>query len=105
MKKFAKVTAPRIAEQTFAPAIVRIRNIENGISGSFARDSITRNATRSTADAMIRLIVQPEPQPWFGASDTAYTSSAIEDVTATAPAMSGEVERSPRLSRTKRGAS
>ena len=71
MKKFANVTAPRIAEQTFAPAIVLIRKIENGISGSLAFHSISRNAASRTAAAIRRLIVQPEPQPWLGAFETA----------------------------------
>ena len=54
-----------------APATVRIRKIENGISGSLARDSITRKATISTAETTSRDRTQPEPQPWIGAFETA----------------------------------
>src|ERR1700751_2394149 len=90
---------------TFAPATVRIRKIENGSRGSFARDSITTNATMSAAETARRVITQPDPQPWTGALDTAYTSRAIPAVTVTAPATSGVVDFSSRLSRTNRGAS
>ena len=54
MKKFENVTAPSRNEQMFAPATVRMRKIENGISGSFARDSMTRNAIRSTTPRRAR---------------------------------------------------
>ncbi len=71
MKKFAKIIAPSSRPATFAPATVRTRKMWNGISGSFARDSISRNAPSRIADAASREIVQPEPQPWSGAFETA----------------------------------
>ena len=70
-KKFANTIAPSRRPATFAPATVRTRKMRNGINGSFARDSITRNATRSAAATTSREIVQAVPQPWFGASETA----------------------------------
>ena len=79
---------------TLAPATVRTRKIENGISGNRTRASITRNAASSTADAISRTIVQAEPQPWSGACETAYTSSASPAVTVTAPPTSKELSRS-----------
>ena len=104
-KKFENVTAPSMNAVTFAPATVRIRKIENGISGSLARASITRKPRISAAATIRRVMTQPEPQPWIGALETAYTSRAMPAVTVTAPAMSGLVTRSSRLSRTYRGAS
>ena len=47
----------------FAPTSVRSRKIENGISGSLARDSQTRKLPMSAAAAVNRPIVSTEPQP------------------------------------------
>ena len=47
----------------FAPATVRRRQIENGISGSPVRDSQRRNEPSSAAAAVKRPIVSIEPQP------------------------------------------
>src|SRR5258708_9092039 len=105
MKKFEKVTAPSSTPITFAPATVRTRKIEKGITGYFARDSITRKAASNTAETARRESVQPEPQPWSGAFEIAYTRKAIPPVTVTAPATSGDVRCSARLSRTNLGVS
>src|SRR5581483_7254449 len=103
-KKFANVTPPRNRLETFAPATVLTRKMRNGISGSWTRDSITRNATINAAATASRPSVHAVPQPCDGAFETAYTSSASPAVTVTAPAQSGRTWRSERLSRTKRGA-
>src|SRR5215216_2624421 len=59
-------TVPRISPEMFAAATVRIRKIENGISGSFTRASQTAKAARSTAASENRPMVATEPQPyWF----------------------------------------
>ena len=71
MKKFAKIIAPSSRPATFAPATVRTRKMWNGISGSLTRDSITRKAMSRAAAMASREIVQPEPQPWAGAFETA----------------------------------
>ena len=71
MKKFANSDAAEQQPATLAPATVRMRKIENGISGSFARDSITRNAISSSDRDGEPEIVQPDPQPWFGRFETA----------------------------------
>ena len=71
MKKFANVIAPSRSPATFAPATVRTRKIENGISGSFARDSITRNADEQHGGHGQPRDRPAEPQPWLGASETA----------------------------------
>ena len=71
MKKFAKTTAPSRSPAAFAPATVLTRKILNGISGSFARVSITQKTSSSTTATASRVSVQPEPQPWAGALETA----------------------------------
>jgi hypothetical protein len=71
MKKLANTTAPSSSAEMFAPVTVRTRKMRNGISGSFARDSMNTNASSSAAAIASRSSVQPEPQPWSGAFDTA----------------------------------
>ncbi len=105
MKKLANTTAPSSSAEMLAPVTVRTRKMRNGISGSFVRDSMTTNATSSSAESASRRSVQPDPQPCSGAFDTEYTSRARPAVTVTAPPMSWEVSRSDLLSRTNRGAS
>ena len=54
-----------------APATVLIRKMENGISGSFVRDSMATNASSRTTETASGISVQAEPQPWSGAFETA----------------------------------
>ena len=63
--------APVRIPTTFAPVRVRLRKIENGISGEAERSSIATNAAISATEAASRPIVWPEPQPASGASISA----------------------------------
>jgi len=69
-KKLENTTAPSSRPATLAPATVCTRKMRNGIKGSFARDSIARNATSRMAATASREIVQFEVQPCDGAFDT-----------------------------------
>ncbi len=62
-RNIAKSAVPRISPATFAPATVRRRQIENGISGSAVRDSHRRKEPSSAAEAVKSPIVSIEPQP------------------------------------------
>ena len=70
-KKLAKSDAPSRSAEMFAPDTVRMRKMWNGISGSFVRASITRNATSSATAAASRRSVVALPQWWVGAVETA----------------------------------
>ena len=98
--------APVRIPTTFAPVIVRLLKIENGISGEAERSSIATKAASSATAPASRPIVWPEPQPASGASISAYTSSDRPAVTLTAPAKSKfRVSDSERLSPISDGAS
>ena len=62
---------PISSPTTFAPRSVRSRKIENGISGSRERDSISTNAISRAAAPARRRSVVVEPQPALTASTTA----------------------------------
>ena len=63
---------PISSPTTLAPRSVRRRKIENGISGSRWRSSITTNAISSTtAPRPGSTIVRVDPQPTLTASTTA----------------------------------
>jgi hypothetical protein len=63
IRNIENVTVPRIRPEMFAALTVRIRKIENGISGSLARASQTTNPARITPAATKRPIVSNELQP------------------------------------------
>ena len=63
--------APVRTPTTFAPVRVRLRKIENGISGDFERSSTATNAASRPAASASSPIVWPEPQPASGASTSA----------------------------------
>src|SRR3954451_14155920 len=65
---------------TFAPVTVRMRKMSNETIGDGLRVSITRNATKSAAEAISSPTVRPLPQPTSGACEIAYTSSDSVDV-------------------------
>jgi hypothetical protein len=71
MKKLLKTTPPSSRPITFAPATVRIRKIESGMSGSRACRSQTTKPTRRTAATATSTIVRADPQPTIGARESA----------------------------------
>ena len=73
---------------TFAAASVRCWKIDSGISGCFARVSITRNAPISTTAAASRPSVWPDVQPASLPLTIAYTAATSAAVTVIAPATS-----------------
>src|SRR5438034_1275119 len=71
--------APSAIPTTLAVLTVASRQIENGISGSATRVSITRNAASSTAAAISSPIVRPVAQPTSGAFEIEQIRSAAAE--------------------------
>jgi hypothetical protein len=63
IRNIENIAVPRMKPATFAPTSVRRRKIENGISGSAARASVTRKPARSAAATAKSPIVSTEAQP------------------------------------------
>ena len=63
IRNIENIAVPRMKPATFAPTSVRRRKIENGISGSAVRASVTRNAPSRPAEIANRPIVSADAQP------------------------------------------
>ncbi len=100
-------SAPRRRPATFAPATVRTRKMRNGISGSCARDSITRNI-----DEQHERDGQPRDRPGGSSSrGSGAFGDGVDEQREPGRDRDGacrrrsSCSRSERLSRTNRGAS